>query len=191
MRTLVQSAECERSADRNGTRAAKLHHVSRITFLSAFTLIELMVVVGIIGLILAMGAPTLYKFFHKEGFRQSVGDMMEACSTARARAILSQTTTELVFHPAKKSCEVSGRPGGGWGGWAASAMFGDDVIIEMLDVNLSEYKDADLAKVRFFPNGTCDEMTLIVRRGVEWRKISLELTTSLASLEVDPQKWAK
>src|SRR5882724_9418672 len=126
-------------------------------FARAFTLLELMVVVGIIGLIMAMGVPTLYHFFHKEGFRKSVGDMMEACSTARSRAILGQTTTELVFHPAKKSCEVSGGPGGGWGGWAATASFGDDVAIEMLDVNLSEFKDAEQARVRFFPNGTSDE----------------------------------
>jgi prepilin-type N-terminal cleavage/methylation domain-containing protein len=154
-----------------------------------FTLIELMVVVGIIGLLLALGAPTLYKFFHKEGFRKSVGDMMEACSTARARAILSQTTTELVFHPQQRSCETAGGTGGGWGGWAASAKFEDDVVIEMLDVNLSEYRQAEEARVRFFPNGTSDEMTLIVRVGTEWRKISLELTTGLASLETDPNKW--
>jgi len=155
----------------------------------AFTLIELMVVVGIIGLILAMGAPTLYHFFHKEGFRKSVGDLMDACSTARARAILGQTTTELVFHPQQRTCEVAGGAAGGWGGWATKASFGDDVQIEMLDVNLSEYKDADLARVRFFPNGTCDEMTLILRTGDQWRKISLELTTGLASLEMDPNKW--
>ena len=160
-----------------------------LQFSRAFTLIELMVVVGIIGMILAMGAPTLYHFFHKEGFRKSVGDLMEACSTARSRAILSQQTTELVFHPQQRSCEVAGGASGGWGGWASSARFGEDVMIEMLDVNLSEYKQAELARVRFFPNGTCDEMTLILRTGNEWRKISLELTTGLASLEMDPNKW--
>ena len=87
----------------------------------AFTLIELMVVVGIIGMILAMGAPTLYHFFHKEGFRKSVSNLMESCSTARSRAILSQTTTELVFHPQQRSCEVAGGAASGWGGWASSA----------------------------------------------------------------------
>lgn len=155
----------------------------------AFTLLELMVVVGIIGLVLAMGTPSLIKFLHKEGFRKSVGDMMDACSTARARAILGQTTTELVFHPGEKSCEVSGGAAGGWGGWAAKAKFDNDVAIEMLDVNLSEFKDAELARVRFFPDGRCDEMTLILRRGQDWRKISLEWSTGLASLETDPNKW--
>lgn len=172
-----------------GARRAKGQHVSRSTFHAAFTLIELMVVVGIIGLILAMGAPTLLHFFHKEGFRKSVSDLMEACSTARSRAILGQTKVSLVFHPQQRSCAVEGGPGGGWGGWAASAQFGEDVAIEMLDVNLSEYKQADEARVAFYPDGRCDEMTLIVRTGNEWRKISLELTTGLASLEMDPNKW--
>jgi hypothetical protein len=39
--------------------------------------------------------------------------------------------------------------------------------------------------VRFFPNGTCDEMTLVLRSDKnEWRTISLEVTTGLASVEV-------
>lgn len=186
----VRTTNCPARNKRRWSAAEKQRRtLSHSSFSRAFTLLELMVVVGIIGLVLAMGAPTLYHFFHKEGFRKSVSDMMEVCSTARSRAILGQTTTMLVFHPQSRSCEVSGGGAGGWGGWATSAKFGEDVSIEMLDVNLSEYKDADEARVRFFPNGTCDEMTFIIRTGNEWRKISLELTTGLASLEMDPNKW--
>lgn len=148
-------------------------------------------VVGIIGLIMALGAPTLFKFFHKEGFRKSVGDLRDACSNARSRAILGQTTTELVFHPRQKSCEVSGGAAGGWGGWATTAKFGDNVTIEMLDVNLNEYKDEELARVRFFPNGTCDEMTLILRSDQNAQcGVMLEITTGLATFlnESDLQK---
>jgi len=48
---------------------------------------------------------------------------------------------------------------------------------------LTEYKDADTAKVRFFPNGTCDEMTLILHSDKgEWMKITLEITTGLTSV---------
>ena len=54
----------------------------------------------------------------------------------------------------------------------------------MLDVNLVEYKDADEARVRFFPNGTSDEMTLILHSGDQYREIALEVTTGLASMEV-------
>jgi hypothetical protein len=54
----------------------------------------------------------------------------------------------------------------------------------MLDINLLEYKDADEARVRFFPNGTSDEMTLVLHDGDQYRKITLEVTTGLASVEV-------
>ena len=187
----MESDQRRVTGDGSGLRTARCHYASRSTLRSAFTLIELMVVVGIIGLVLAMGAPTLLKLFHKEGFRKSVSDMMDVCNAARSRAILSQTKTELVFLPQQRSCTVEGGTGGGWGGWATSAKFGEDVVIEMLDVNLSEYKQEETARVRFFPNGTCDEMTLIVRSDKNVQcGISLEITTGLATYlnEADVQK---
>jgi hypothetical protein len=53
-----------------------------------------------------------------------------------------------------------------------------------LDINLSEYRESEWARVRFFPNGTSDEMTLVLRSEKnEWRKVSLEVTTGLASVD--------
>jgi hypothetical protein len=62
-------------------------------------------------------------------------------------------------------------------------VFSNKVTLEMVDVNLIEYKDAEFARVRFHPNGTCDEFTLVLHsdRG-EWLKIWLEITTSLANV---------
>jgi prepilin-type N-terminal cleavage/methylation domain-containing protein len=155
----------------------------------AFTLIEIMVVVAIIGIIMAAGAPTLFRMLHKEGFRKSISDIVEVCTAARARAILQGTTTKVVFHPREGYCELSGGAGPS-GGLAHTARFDEGARVEMLDVNLNEYKDAEEAEVRFYPNGTCDEMTLIlVSDKNEWRKISLEITTGLASVETDPNKW--
>ena len=55
----------------------------------------------------------------------------------------------------------------------------------MLDVNLMDQMEAPEARVRFFPNGTCDEFTLVLRseKG-EMRKITLESTTGLWDVEV-------
>jgi hypothetical protein len=36
--------------------------------------------------------------------------------------------------------------------------------------------------VRFFANGTSDEMTLVLSSAGEYRKITLEVTTALASV---------
>ena len=52
----------------------------------------------------------------------------------------------------------------------------------MLDINLLEYWRSDKARVRFFPNGTCDEMTLVLHSGDDVAKITLEFATALASV---------
>ena len=170
----------------------------------AFTLIEIMIVVAIMGIILTMGVPSIYRLWKKEGMRAAVSDFTEVCSNARAQAILHGTPVELVFYPLEKRYHLSG---GGGAPAAASPLsaadaeflgdkppapttgsagvFPEDITLDMLDINLSEYRDSDWARVRFFPNGTCDEMTVVLRSDKnEWRKISLEVTTGLASVEV-------
>ena len=54
-------------------------------------------------------------------------------------------------------------------------------VLEMLDVNLLEFSQSEWTRVRFYPNGTSDEMTVVfhVRKG-GFRKITLEPTTGLA-----------
>lgn len=149
----------------------------------AFTLIEIMMVVAIIGLAMAVGAPAFYRAVNKEGFRKTVSDVLDVCTAARAQAILKGSITEVEFHPTDRWCDVVG-------GSKHRATFGDNTTIEMLDVNLRECKDTEAVRVRFFPNGTSDEMTLILRSDKdEWRKIALEITTGLASVESDPSKW--
>jgi len=59
------------------------------------------------------------------------------------------------------------------------------VRLEMVDVNFIEYKDQEEAIARFYPNGTSDEMTILLLSDQgESRKISLEVVTALADLEV-------
>lgn len=162
----------------------------------AFTLIEVMVVVAIMGVILAIGVPSILRALSKEGMRAAVSDLVDICSNARARAVLGGKTTLLVFHPLEHRVEISGGGGEsrtGAGGSAISAIkLPEDVGIEMLDINLLEYRDSDSARVRFFPNGTSDEMTLVLRSADgEWRAISLEITTGLASVETDPQRFGR
>ncbi|HEY2082218.1 MAG TPA: prepilin-type N-terminal cleavage/methylation domain-containing protein, partial [Verrucomicrobiae bacterium] len=147
----------------------------------AFTLIEIMIVVAIMGIIVAAAIPSLYGFFHKEGLRKTTSDIVETCQSARAAAIMSGSPTDLIFHPKDGTCETASTSGG-YGSWAHSAKI-ENCTIEMLDVNLQECKDFDTVKVRFFPNGMCDEMTLVLRsNNNEWRKISLEITTGLPTV---------
>ena len=169
----------------------------------AFTLLEIMMVVAIIGLMLTMGVPAILRTMHEEPLRKAVNDVVTICSHARAQAILHGVTTTIVVHPQAREMALTvlaatnapagfappAAPAGETKPATSSAQalnatqFGDSITIDMLDVNLSEYKDAAEARVRFFPDGTSDEMTLIINSGDQYRKITLEVPTGLASTE--------
>ena len=64
-----------------------------------------------------------------------------------------------------------------------AAEFDPSVVIEGLGINNFDYTDSDgEAYVRFFANGTSDEMTLVLSSDGEYRKITLEVTTALVSV---------
>ena len=183
-------------------------HAPPSTSPAAFTLIELMIVVAIMGVVLTMGVPIFYRMRTEVPLRKAVKDVVEVCSHARALAILQSKATCVVFHPREGSFAVQGggtpsasrdanggpaqfrapstSPGSG-----LSGQLSDRVVIEMLDVDLTEYKDNEEVKVWFYPNGVCDELTLILfdpSVGHDPRRvISLEVTTGLASVELDPR----
>ncbi len=182
-----------------------------------------MVVVGIMGIIMTMGVPMVWKIWHREPMNQAIKDIVEVCSNARARAILQGKAVDLVIHPKENRFEISDavddtqtEASGGSGvpgpiaptpapvaapeaaavaappGSGMSAQLSDRVIIELLDINMSgiEYRDAERARVRFYPNGTSDEMKLVLFDGRDHFGIDLEVTTGLSSVVRDPlQAW--
>jgi prepilin-type N-terminal cleavage/methylation domain-containing protein len=170
----------------------------------AFTLLEIMMVVAIFGLMLTMGVPAILRTMHQEPLRKAVNDVMDICSHARAQAILHGVPVSVVFHPQSGAVALASvattsllndfasseapaseaKTSTSDASPLNSTQFAADISIDMLDINLLEYKDADEARVRFFPDGTSDEMTLILHSGGQYRKITLEVTTGLASLEV-------
>jgi Tfp pilus assembly major pilin PilA len=152
-----------------------------------------MIVVGIIGITTAITVPIVYRVTHKNPFYAAIADVVEVCSNARAQAILQAKMTEVVFYPPDGRVELHGASGSsGYPVRASaagakisgtSARISERVRIEMLDINLMEYRDKEMARLRFYPNGTCDEMTLILRSEEgEQRGIVLEVTTGLASV---------
>lgn len=141
----------------------------------AFTLIEVMVVVSIIGIIMAMGIPSIVRALRKEGMRKAVSDLERACGEARATAILGGSTSDLVIRP------MDGTMSGG----NFSANFPENVWIEILGVNFVELQEAEEARVHFYPNGTSDEFTIVLKSDEDKaQKISLEVVTGLTDVEV-------
>jgi Tfp pilus assembly protein FimT len=151
-----------------------------------------MVVVGIIGMIMAVGVPTLYQLFHKKGFRKSVSDFQDVCAAARQQAIMQSVTTSVVFHPHEGRCEVGGSPEGTAGGLAHTAKLEEGATIEGLGISGRDYTDEEVATLQFYPNGTCDELQLVLlsengdRVGIE-----TDMVTGLARVVADIREWQK
>ena len=80
-------------------------------------------------------------------------------------------------------CSQSGR----------SAYLTEWVGVAALKINGVSFMQAEEARVRFFPNGTSDELTLVIvnMQNREMRGLNLEVTTGLATIESDPNKLLK
>jgi prepilin-type N-terminal cleavage/methylation domain-containing protein len=186
----------------------------------AFTLIELLVVVAIIAIVMTISVPFMNNAINSpKGMNGAVRQVQEACSTARAWAILQQTPQELRIRPGAGVFEVGAASSGvsrmdrlesknlageEWrmadrptppstprGGGSFSATLPDGVVIEGLGVNGEDWTEDEVARVEFRPNGTCDEMSVVLYRAEtnERRNVWLEVVTGLADIETDPTKF--
>ena len=166
-----------------------------------FTLIELMLVVAVMGILLAIGIPTLAQVRNHESFNGVVSDIADVCSRARAQSILHGSITELVIdtqHGRFSLHDVGGgqdyvgdttgvapaRPTTDTGGLTDSAQLSSHVDIDGLLVNFADCRDMPEVHVRFYPNGTCDGMILALRGdGGEHRSVVLEEVTALPTVK--------
>ena len=175
-----------------------------------------MIVVGVIGLVALIGIPAIYHALHPEALQAAVTDVLDACAKARARAIWESKPVQVRFipvtghfdvmdapadvapvdpsapQPAGTSAAASApetsetaqaKPSGG-----ISGQLPEQIHIDMLDVNFRECKDDDEARVCFYPNGTCDELTIILHslESGESKRISLDLVTGMPEVTQFP-----
>lgn len=164
------------------------HHASRVTR-RAFTLIEIMIVVGIIGLIAAMGLPSIAKALQKEGMRKAVSDVQDVFFSAREQAIVGNRKVAVVFHPRARSFEVEGASGAvnAHSGKTLRATLPDGVEFAMLDIFHQDYVQSEWAKVFFNPDGTSDECVIVLISKGRTLKITLEYATGLPEVSAVDQ----
>jgi Tfp pilus assembly protein FimT len=148
---------------------------------------EIMIVVGIIGLLAAMGAPSLNKALQKEGMRKAVSDVQDVLFSARERAIINNQRTAAVFYPKERRFGVEGASAGEGGtavnshsGKAVAATLPSGVEMAMLDIFRQDYSQSEWAKIFFNADGTCDEAVIVLVSKGRSEKITLEYATGMS-----------
>ncbi len=178
-----------------------------------FTLIEIMLVMALMGVVMTIGIPSMFRAMRKSPIRQAASDVQEACRTARTMAILQGSPAEVVINGldggitvrpaadvrepdsgaqaasaeaegASREAQASGTPSS-TPVPTFSARLPDSIAFKKLLVNLRDQMDNEDARVRFYPNGTCDAFTAtLFSEENEERIISLEITTGRDDMEI-------
>ena len=192
-------------------------HLSTVSIRSAFTLIELMVVIGLIMIVMTIGIPRLI-YNNETPLGGSLSAVMDACAAARTKAILSGQTTKVVIDSETYSVTVGGaskKPKTELEsldpdtnnldslddepkqtiqtGSSFSGKIHADVGVDFLAVNFKDMSEAERAEINFFPNGTSDEFAIGMRHitgdGVQ-RFVHLDSVTGLAYLKTGDEMLA-
>ena len=158
-----------------------------------------MIVMAIIAMVMTAGIPLASRALQKDPLMKAVNDTLEGCKLARDRAILqnraydfvirnrNENEAEMVVEPAKikdgspvaaitaaRAKEVGSLVGD------FPRKLGQDVAIELIYVNLVDQMGASEARVRFYPNGTSDEFTVIYAYRGKRRIIKVDIITGTA-----------
>jgi len=181
---------------------------------SAFTLIELMVVMGLIMIVMTLGIPRLVQ--HNETpLGGSISAVMDACASARSKAILSGRPMKMIVDaesysvtvgvgapkpkvvsespdselPINREPDEERKPPPSTDP-AFSGKIHEDVGVPFLAVNFLPYEDVGRAEVTFHPNGTSDEFTIgmvhITGDNVQ-RFVQLDSVTGLAYIKTEDE----
>ncbi len=161
-----------------------------------FTLIEIMMVIGLIGIMFTVGIPTFARAHNQRPMRNATEQLMEVLHTARAQAIIQGATVELQVDPQEftfnvvvgRSTELDQRVAGGsaaTGRGRFQTKLPPEVGIELIDVNFVPYRDEARAVVHFYSNGTSEEFSVVIRslQG-EFRRLFVDPITGRADYEV-------
>ena len=176
----------------------------------AFTLIELMIVMAIMAVVMTLSIPTFYRSLEKDTIRRATQRVLDLCAEARAQAIVSGQPCDLLIRPAERTLvpqlareagkseeelmleqaekivnDKVGAGGGAKGGESKNAL-PEDIAIMFIGVNfVPDLQTLEEISVRFYPNGTSDEFTLLIRSNRdEWRKFTADVTTGIVNWEV-------
>lgn len=165
---------------------------SAISKSAGFTLMEIMIVVGIIGLIAAMGMPSIMSALQKSGMRKAVSDVQDVFFSAREQAIIHNKPVAVIIYPREGRFGVEGSAAGEAGSTTVNVHSGrtlvatlpDGITFYAIGIYRKDYTESDWAKIYFNPDGTSDEAVILLsgNGGAESEKITLEYATGVPVL---------
>ena len=155
----------------------------------AFTLVEIMVVVAVMGLLIGISIPAFRNITKKAPLEQGISDVESLCRQARAEAIVRQQAMDVLFNEAEEIVALT---------TAARAINApdpftglmvkiteetqliDQVALEV-DLQIIEPKadkfTLDEIRIRFYPNGTSETLELRVVGAGEAYRLTLDPVT--------------
>jgi type II secretion system protein H len=173
-----------------------------------FTLIEIMIVIGIMAVVMAISVPSMFRRVEKDSIRKSTQDVLDVFQYARTQAIVNGRPVQLVIRPREmvftvmplnkkelseeeylaQELETSLRqeapePSAQTRG---TMKLSDRMRILFVGVNfVPDLQEAEMVGVSFYPNGTSDEFTmLIISDRNESRLFQLDVPTALLNWKV-------
>ena len=173
-----------------------------------FTLIEIMIVIGIMAVVMAISVPSMFRTVEKDSIRKATQDVLDVFQRARTQAIVNGRPVQLVIRPREmvftvmplKKMELSEEeylaqelqtslrqeepvpPEQNQGTMKLS----ERMRILFVGVNfVPDLQEAEMVGVSFYPNGTSDEFTmLIISDRNESRLFQLDVPTALLNWKV-------
>ena len=155
----------------------------------AFTLVEIMVVVAVMGLLLGISIPAFRNITKKAPLEQGVSDVESLCRQARAEAIVGQQAMDVVFNESEEivaltaAARVINAPDPFTGlmiKTTEETQLIDQVALEV-DLQIIEPEPdeftLDEIRIRFYPNGTSETLALRVAGDDEAYLLTLDPVT--------------
>lgn len=160
-----------------------------------FTMVEVMVVLGIAAMLVTMAIPFVGGLFNENPIRDTTKEVMSLLEQARAQSILtgkpyefviSRQDYKIIVRPAPEqkpnpldpnaiasfddaSISIDGvSDTDSTSKKAGKTLEGDihpEITIELIDVNYVDMSEFEQAIVNFRPNGTSDKFTFVFQRG--------------------------
>ena len=155
----------------------------------AFTLVEIMVVVAVMGLLIGISIPAFRNITKKAPLEQGVSDVESLCRQARAEAIVRQQAMDVLFNESEEivalttAVRVINAPDHFTGlmiKTTEETQLVDQVALEV-DLQIIEPEPdefmADEIRIRFYPNGTSETLELRVVGDNEAYRLVLDPVT--------------